>query len=230
LGLNKDDAQDLNAASGGSFLSLSVSEVRLVLDKILERTTCTSIHDELLEEEKESSPEQEDEVLIAKSQPFQSQDLAISPESSISQNPLREEEIPPLESSFEFKDNLIDFGRTMKPRPDKRSPSEYNPTPLKEESIKKRPYSHIGYQEELKDDISSAAIEGEPNHLEVNPTFSPSMPTLDVLSKPIFQPILDPDDPSYALSPKSHDDPINLLRQPNHRNHEDYKDGQEEQR
>jgi hypothetical protein len=73
LGLRKDDAQDLNAAAGGSFLSLSVSEARLVLDKILGRTTCTSIHDELLEEEKESSLKLEEEVLIAKSRPFQSQ-------------------------------------------------------------------------------------------------------------------------------------------------------------
>jgi hypothetical protein len=67
LGLSKDDAQDLNTASRGSFLSLSISEARLVLHKILRRTTCTSIHDELLEEEKESSLEQEEEVLIAKS-------------------------------------------------------------------------------------------------------------------------------------------------------------------
>jgi hypothetical protein len=67
LGLGKDDAQDLNATSGGSFLSLSVSEARLVLDKILGRNTNTSIHDELLEEEKKSSPEQEEEVLIVKS-------------------------------------------------------------------------------------------------------------------------------------------------------------------
>jgi hypothetical protein len=117
----------------------------------------------------------------------------------------------------------------MKPRPHKRPPSEYNPTSLKEESLRKHPYSHIGHQEEFKDDMSSDAIEGEPSHLEVNPTFSPSMPTLDVLSEPIFQPILDPDDPSYALSPKSHDDPRNPLRQPNHRNHKDYKDGQQEQ-
>ena len=76
----------------------------------------------------------------------------------------------------------------------------------------------------------SDAIEGEPNHLEANPIFSPSMPTLDILSEPISQPILDPDDPSYALSPKSHDDPRNPLRQPKHRNHEDCKDDQEEQR
>jgi hypothetical protein len=48
--------------------------------------------------------------------------------------------------------------------------------------------------------MSSDVIEGEPSHLEVDPTFSPSMPILDVLSEPIFQPILNPEDPSYALS------------------------------
>ena len=52
------------------------------------------------------------------------------------------------------------------------------------------------------------------------------MTTLDEL---ISQPILDPDDPFYALSPKSHDDPRNPLRQPKHRSHEDHKDDQEEQ-
>ena len=60
--------------------------------------------------------------------------------------------------------------------------------------------------------------------------YTPSMPTLDVLFEPISQPILDPDDPSYALSPKSHDDPRNPLRQLKYRNHEDRKDDQEEQR
>jgi hypothetical protein len=51
------------------------------------------------------------------------------------------------------------------------------------------------------------------------------MPTLDVLSKPI----LSLDDPSYILSPKSHDDPRNPLRYPKHRSHEDNKEDQEEQ-
>jgi hypothetical protein len=45
------------------------------------KTPYTSIHDELLEEK--SSPKQVEEVLIAKSQSLQSQDLAINPESSI---------------------------------------------------------------------------------------------------------------------------------------------------
>ena len=70
----------------------------------------------------------------------------------------------------------------------------------------------------------SETIEGEPSHLEVNSIFSPSMPTLDVLSEPISQPILDPNDPSYALFPKSHDYLRNPLRQSKHRSHEDHKD------
>jgi hypothetical protein len=77
--------------------------------------------------------------------------------------------------------------------------------------------------------MSSDAIEGELRHLEAIPILSPSMPTLDVLSGPISQPILEPDDPSYALSPKSHDDPRNPLRKPKHRNHEGHKDDQKEQ-
>ena len=44
-----------------------------------------------------------------------------------------------------------------------------------------------------------------------------------------FNPLLTPNDPSYALSPKSHDDPRNPLRQPKHRNHEGHKEDQEEQ-
>jgi hypothetical protein len=99
-----------------------------------------------------------------------------------------------------------------------------------EKSLRKCPYSRIGHREEPKDGMSSDAVEGEPIHLEAKPIFSSSMPTLDVLSEPIFQSILDPDESSYALTPKSHNDPRNPLRQPNHRNHEDYKDDQEEQR
>ena len=54
-----------------------------MLDRISGKTPCTCIHYELLEEEKESSLKQEEEVLIAKSQSLQSQDVAINPEPSI---------------------------------------------------------------------------------------------------------------------------------------------------
>jgi hypothetical protein len=76
--------------------------------------------------------------------------------------------------------------------------------------------------------MTSEAIEGEPSHLEANPIFSPSMPTTNLSFESFSKPILDPDDPSYALSPKSHDDPRNLLRHLKHRNHEGCKDDQEE--
>ena len=103
--------------------------------------------------------------------------------------------------------------------------SEYNSNSLKKGSLKKRPYSHMGHWEEFKDGISSNAI-GELSHLEAISILSPSMSTLDVSSEPIFQPILDPDNLSYTLPPKSHDDPRNPLRQPKHRNHEGHKDDQ----
>ena len=67
MGLSKDSAQSLDQASRGAFLCLSVSEARTILDRIIGKTRCTSIHDELPEKEKESFPKQEEEVLIAKS-------------------------------------------------------------------------------------------------------------------------------------------------------------------
>ena len=70
MGLSKDSMESLNAASRGAFLHLSTSEAMAMLDRISGKTPCTSIHYELLEEEKESSPKQEEEVLIAKSQPL----------------------------------------------------------------------------------------------------------------------------------------------------------------
>jgi hypothetical protein len=169
--------------------------------------------------------------LIAKSQPLQSQDLAINPEPSIPQNlnPPKEEEIQPFEIPCE--DDLFDaiFGSSLNFRCHKRPSSEYNSNPLTKRSLKKRPYSHVGHWEEFKGGMSSDVIEGELSHL-ANPIFSPSMTTLDVLSKPISQPILDPDDLSCGLSSKPHDDPRNPLRQPKHRSHEDHKDDKKEQR
>ena len=148
--------------------------------------------------------------MIAKPQPLQSQDLAINPKPLIPQNPPREEEISPLEIPVEIKDDLFDadFGKSLNSHLHKRPSSEYNSNPIKKGSLGKHPYSHVGHWEEFKDGMSSDAIEGEPSHLEATPILSPSMPTLDVLSEPISQPILDLDDPSYALSPKSHDDPM----------------------
>ena len=80
MGLSKDSMESLDATSRGAFLHLSTSEARAMLDRISGKTHNTSIHNELPEKVKKSSPDQEEEVLIAKSQPFQSQDLAINHE------------------------------------------------------------------------------------------------------------------------------------------------------
>ena len=115
MGLSKDSRESLNAASREAFLHLSASEARSMLNRINGITPCTSIHNELFEKENESPPKQEEEVLIAKSQPLQSQDLVVNPKLSIPQNPPREEGIPPLEIPIEIKDDLFgaDFGRTL---------------------------------------------------------------------------------------------------------------------
>ena len=113
MGLGKDSEQSLDLASRGGFLCLSVSGARTILDRNNGKTPCTSIHDELPEEEKKSSPNQEDKVLIAKSQPLQSQDLAINPKPSKPQNPPREEEIQPFEISCEDNPFDADFGKSL---------------------------------------------------------------------------------------------------------------------
>jgi hypothetical protein len=227
MGLSKDSIESHDAASREAFLHLSTSEARAMLDRISGKTPYTSIHNELPEEEKESTLEQQEEVLIAKSQPLQSQGLGINPEPSIPQNPNppKEEEIQPFEISCE-DDLFDDFGKSLNFQFHKRPSSKYNLIPLKKGSLKKRPNSHVGYWEKFKDSMSSELIEGEPSHLETIPIFSPYMTTLDVS----FKPILNPDDSSYALSPKTHDDNRNPPRHPKHKSHEDHKDDQEEQR
>jgi hypothetical protein len=70
MGLSKDSMESLDAASRGAFLHLSTSKTRSMLDRISRKTPCTSIHNELPKKEKKSSPDQEEEILIAKSQPL----------------------------------------------------------------------------------------------------------------------------------------------------------------
>jgi len=53
----------VNTTFGGVFLSLSINEVGFVLI-ISGPTPCTSLHDEILEIKKESSPKLEEEVFI----------------------------------------------------------------------------------------------------------------------------------------------------------------------
>jgi hypothetical protein len=187
MGLSKDFRESLDLASRRAFLHLYASEARSILNKISEKTPCTSIHYELHKEEKETSPEQEKEVLIAKSQSLQSQGLAINPNPLILQNSNspREEESQSFEISCAGDLFYADFENSLNFQSYKIPLSKYNSNPLKKGSLRKRPYSHIGHLEEFKDGMSGDAIEREPSHLEANPIFSSSMPTLKVLSKPI---------------------------------------------
>jgi len=66
-----------NIAFGGVFLSLPISKARFAL--ISRHNPCTSLHDELLEVKKESSPKQEEEVSIATLQTFEFYDSSLHP-------------------------------------------------------------------------------------------------------------------------------------------------------
>jgi hypothetical protein len=166
------------------------------------------------------------EVFIATLQTFQPHVLDIHPKPATLQNPLREEEILPLEILFND-----DFGRSINFPLHKRPFSTYSLNLLKKGSLRKlfksNPFE--GYLDILKDGMLSDAIEGKRNHLESTPIFYPSMPSPDVKFERIFKPILDPYDSPYALSPKTHGDPRNPLRYPTYRNHLDHKKDQEEQ-
>ena len=72
MGLSKDSRESLDATSRGAFIHLFTSEAKATIDRISGKTSGTSIPNKLLEEEKESFPKQEEEVLVAKSQPLQS--------------------------------------------------------------------------------------------------------------------------------------------------------------
>jgi len=62
LGLSKESKESLDLAFGRAFLHLPITEARPMLEKVVQA------YPELSEEEKESSPEQEEEVLVAKTQ------------------------------------------------------------------------------------------------------------------------------------------------------------------
>jgi len=80
-----------------------------------------------------------------------------------------------------------------------------------------------------KDGKSSDAIVREQNHLEYNPIFSPSMPTIDDFYEPTIESILDSNESSNVLFPKPPDNLRNPSTHPTHRNHLDHKEDQEEQ-
>jgi hypothetical protein len=146
--------------------------------------------------------------LVAKTQPLQSQDLAVNSK--------------PSKSHFDDLDFQLAKMLINQCTSDLLGRASWK-------KCRQLPFPPKRHWEKCKDGMSSDAIEGEPSHIGINSIFSPSMPALNTSSKPISKSILDPDDPSYALS-KSHNDPRIPLRHPKNRSHEDYWNDQEELR
>jgi len=192
-------------SSRGSFLHLTVSEAMATIERIISATDIWSRKHSKLPREKKFSPEQKEEVLIAKLQTLQSRDSAVNPK-------------PPIPHckddglGFEFCKILV---------------NQYKNTIASRRTLSQLPFPRSAHWNKNKDGMFSDVIEGEPSNFRNYSNSSPSMPTLDNLSQPIFQSILDPNDASYALPHVSHDDPRNSLRQPTHRIHEDHMDDEE---
>ena len=192
-----------NTVFEGVFHSLSKSEERFVLI-ISGHTPCTSLHDKILEVEKESSPKLEEGVFIATLQIFQSHESAIHPK--------------PLVLQIHHQK---DFGISLNFPLHKGSFSAYSLNLLKiflRKIFKSNPFE--GQFKKLKDGMSSDAIKGERSHLETTLILSPSIPTLDIENEPISNPIIDHYGLFYALSSKPPDDSRNSSRYPMHRNHQ----------
>jgi len=184
-------------ASGGSFHHVSASEAWNLIDLMSRKSPSIYIH----EKEKESVPRQVEEVSIARSQPLQSQTLAIDPNPSIPQNSLRVEGIPTLNLS---DTDGLDFWFHKRPS------SRDNSNPCNNGSLRE---CRGSCYEEVEDGISS---EGELNHIE-NSIYSPSMFTNS-------KSILDLRDPSYPSPFQSHDDPSNPSKRSYLRSHKDHED------
>ena len=109
MGLSGETAQLLDTSSGGAFLHCSASEGRNILRKILENTPYTSTHDDSPEDVVEKTPKEEPVIVGPEPLmiPLEASTVLQVPE------PLKEEEIPPLENMIEFEDELFsDFGNT----------------------------------------------------------------------------------------------------------------------
>jgi hypothetical protein len=117
LGLSEKSAQFLDITSGGAFLHLPISKGKAILDTILKNSPYTNVHRDSLEEKDNPIPTQED-VSTAKSMPNLSKFVASNHIRESFLGTPKEEEIHPLEFSFEFEEDLslslsLDVGNTI---------------------------------------------------------------------------------------------------------------------
>ena len=108
--LSGETAQFLDTSSRGAFLYCSASEGRKILRKVLDNNPYTSIHDDSPEDVVEKTTKEKPVIVEPKplTTPLEASTILQVPE------PPKEEEIPPLENMFEFKEDLFfDFGNTL---------------------------------------------------------------------------------------------------------------------
>jgi hypothetical protein len=120
LGLRKEDALHLKIALGGSFLHKTISEGKVILEKILENTPYIGVFDEFPEEEVEPRPDQQEEAHATKSKPKiplnpSNNLVAEEPPTKGTDHTLKDNETSPPSFSFEIEVDLFeDFGNASK--------------------------------------------------------------------------------------------------------------------
>ena len=111
-GLSKEVALFLDISSGRSFSHKTVSEGKIILDKILENTPYTSIYDEFPKEEVETSSEPEEDAHATELEiPIDSSHdlVAKKPSDKGMQNQIEDDGTSPIELPFEFKEDLFEY-------------------------------------------------------------------------------------------------------------------------
>jgi hypothetical protein len=104
MGLSKETVQFLDNASGSSFLHVSASNGKNILDKILGNTPYTSIHDKFPKEVGETLPEIEPQIVEPEPKPIPS---PIQTSTIPTPEPSKEEESPLTDFMLEIKHDLF---------------------------------------------------------------------------------------------------------------------------
>jgi hypothetical protein len=131
--------ESLNMSSGGSFLHLTTSEAMATIERTISAADIWSRKHSKLPRKKEFSPEQKEEVLIAKSQTLQNRDSAINPK-------------PPIPHC---KDDGLDFVFC------KMLVNQYKNTIATRRTLSQLPFPRSAHWNKQKDGMSSNVIEGE---------------------------------------------------------------------
>jgi hypothetical protein len=138
-GPNKEATLFLDISSGGSFSHKTIREGKVILDKILENTPYTGVHDEFPKEDDEPSlePKEEEHATKLEISIDSSHDLVVEkPPIEGTQNKLEDDETFPLELPFEFEEDILeDYGNTSNLPVQARPLARPSSSDLHEESV-----------------------------------------------------------------------------------------------